>query len=66
MTRKRVVPPKIAEDSQRINLIVDKKWLDQLDAWRKKQDGPISTRSDAIRKIVEQATKSTDKKPRVG
>ena len=59
MTRKRVVPPKIAEDSQRINLIVDKKWLDQLDAWRKKQDG-------AIRKIVEQATKSTDKKPRVG
>lgn len=58
--RKRTaVPPKLfAGGSQKINLIVDNAWLEQLDAWRKRQDGPISTRSDAIRKIVEQVTRA--------
>jgi hypothetical protein len=53
-----VSPPRISEDSQRINLIVDREWLKLLDEWRKRQDGPISTRSDAIRKIVEQVTRA--------
>jgi hypothetical protein len=61
-TPKPVSPPRISDDSQRINIIVDRKWLDLLDEWRKRQPGPPPTRSDAIRRIVEQAL--TDKKPR--
>jgi hypothetical protein len=52
------VPPKLADDTQKINLIVSRAWLDELDKWRKRQDGPLSTRSDAIRKIVEQVMRA--------
>jgi hypothetical protein len=48
------------------NLIADKVWLKRIDDWRKRQDGPISTRSDAIRKLVEMSldADSTDDKPK--
>ena len=47
------VPPKFADDSLKINLIVSRKWLKLVEDWGKKQPG-LLTRSDAIRRIVEE------------
>jgi hypothetical protein len=45
-------PKKLAEETQRINLLADRKWLIKIDEWRKQYEWP-PTRSDAIRQIVE-------------
>jgi hypothetical protein len=47
------VPPKLADKTQRINLLADRKWLDKIDDWRKRQEWPSPNRSDAIRILVE-------------
>jgi metal-responsive CopG/Arc/MetJ family transcriptional regulator len=47
------MPPKLADETQRINLLADRKWLDKIDDWRKRQEWPSPTRSDAIRILVE-------------
>ena len=47
------MPPKLADDTQRINLLADRKWLDKIDEWRKRQEWPSPNRSDAIRMLVE-------------
>jgi metal-responsive CopG/Arc/MetJ family transcriptional regulator len=53
--RRAALPPKLADETQRINLIADRKWLDKIDEWRKRQGWPAPTRSDAIRRLVDQA-----------
>jgi hypothetical protein len=47
------LPPKLADETQRINLLADRKWLNKIDEWRKRQEWPSPTRSDAIRILVE-------------
>ena len=53
LRRRIAVPPKLADGSKKINLIVSPEWLKLVEDWGKKQPGFV-TRSDAIRKIVEQ------------
>ncbi len=60
--RRLAVPPKFAPGSKKINLIVSPKWLELVEAWGKKQPG-LMTRSDVIRKIVEEHC-SPDAKPK--
>lgn len=47
------VPKRLAPGSMKSNLIVEPKWLRLVEEWGKKQPG-LMTRSDAIRKIVEE------------
>ena len=64
---RRAVPPKLAAGkSRKINLIADAEWLDRIDEWRKRQDWPSPTRSDAIRTLVDQAlgADANDDKPK--
>lgn len=56
------MPPKLADGSKKINLIVSPAWLKLVEAWGKKQPG-LMTRSDAIRKIVEEHC-TQDAKPK--
>ena len=51
--RRTAVPKRLAPGSMKINLIVSPKWLELVEAWGKKQPG-FMTRSDAIRRIVEE------------
>jgi hypothetical protein len=51
----REVVPKLAAHTQKINLLADKDWLDLIDEYRKRQGFPTPTRSDAIRRLVDQA-----------
>jgi hypothetical protein len=51
----REVVPKLATHTQKINLLADKDWLDLIDEYRKRQGFPTPTRSDAIRRLVDQA-----------
>jgi hypothetical protein len=51
----REVVSKLAAHTQKINLLADKDWLDLIDEYRKRQGFPTPTRSDAIRRLVDQA-----------
>lgn len=53
--RKREVVPRLAAHTQKINLLADKDWLNLIDEYRKRQGFPTPTRSDAIRRLVDQA-----------
>jgi metal-responsive CopG/Arc/MetJ family transcriptional regulator len=53
--KRREVVPKLAAHTQKINLLADKDWLDLIDEYRKRQGFPTPTRSDAIRRLVDQA-----------
>jgi hypothetical protein len=55
------LPPKLADDTQRINLLADRKWLNKIDEWRKRQAWPGPTRSDAIRQLVDWALEAQSK-----
>lgn len=46
------MPPKLADETQRINLLAERKWLNKIDDWRKQYEWP-PTRSDAIRQLVD-------------
>jgi hypothetical protein len=58
--RKRTLPPKLAPETQRINLLADRKWLNKIDDWRKRQPWPSPNRSEAIRALVEMALAAGD------
>lgn len=54
--RKRTeVVPRLAAHTQKINLLADKEWLSLIDEYRKRQGFPTPTRSDSIRRLVDQA-----------
>jgi hypothetical protein len=65
---RRAVPPKLgAGKSRKINLIAEEAWLDRIDEYRARQPWPAPTRSDVIRKFVDQgldAEAHGDKKPK--
>jgi hypothetical protein len=49
------VPPKLGDGkSRKINLIAEEAWLDRIDEYRKRQPGLSPTRSEVIRKFVDQ------------
>ena len=45
---------------QRLGLLVEQKWLDEIDAWRQTQLTPVG-RSYAIRVLVQQALNAAKK-----
>ena len=45
----------------RISMLADQTWLSRIDEWRKQQEGPVLTRSEAIRRLVDEAIVRHDK-----
>jgi hypothetical protein len=62
--KRKAVVPKLAAHTQKINLLADKDWLDLIDEYRKRQGFPTPTRSDAIRRLVDQALEVNGIKPK--
>jgi hypothetical protein len=64
MIPERRMPPKLANETKRIALVVDKEWLKRIADWRRLQP-EMPTTSDAIRKLVDWAldmqNKASDK-----
>jgi hypothetical protein len=55
------VPPKLgAGKSRKINLIAEEDWLARIDDYRKRQPGLSPTRSEVIRKFVDQGLDAAD------
>ena len=55
------VPPKLgAGKSRKINLIAEEAWLARIDEYRKRQPGLSPTRSEVIRKFVDQGLDAAD------
>jgi hypothetical protein len=54
MILEKAVPPKLANETKRIALVVDKEWLKRIGEWRRLQDD-FPTLSDSIRRLVDQA-----------
>jgi hypothetical protein len=50
----KAVPPKLANETKRIALVVDAEWLKRIAVWRRQQED-FPTLSDAIRRLVDQA-----------
>jgi hypothetical protein len=46
------MPPKLANETKRIALVVDSEWLKRIGVWRRQQDD-FPTLSDAIRRLVD-------------
>lgn len=70
MIQEKWMPPKLANETKRIALVVDKEWLRRIASWRRLQED-MPTMSDAIRRLVDQAldaqNKASDKpKPKKG
>lgn len=59
------MPPKLANETKRIALVVDKEWLKRIAEWRKLQDG-FPTLSDSIRQLVEIGLKAEAEAKRSG
>jgi len=51
---------KLFANSRKINLIADRAWLDRIVEWRKIQDWPYPSRSEAIRRLVELALEGSE------
>jgi hypothetical protein len=52
MILEKAVPPKLANETRRIALVVDAEWLKRIAIWRRQQPDPLPTMSDAIRRLV--------------
>jgi hypothetical protein len=46
------MPPKLANETKRIALVVDAEWLKRIAGWRKLQEG-FPTLSDSVRQLVD-------------
>jgi hypothetical protein len=55
------MPPKLARETTRIALVVDKEWLKRVAVWRRLQPDPMPTMSDAIRRLVDHALDAVSK-----
>ena len=55
--KKRHMPPKIepGTPTQRIQILAPHSWVERVDQWRRKQEGAIPSRSEAIRILVTMA-----------
>ena len=49
------MPPKLANETTRIALVVDREWLKRISAWRRQQPDPMPSMSDAIRRLVDRS-----------
>jgi hypothetical protein len=59
--KRRDVPPKLGDGkSRKINLIAEEAWLARIDEYRKRQPGLSPTRSEVIRKFVDQGLDAAD------
>ncbi len=68
MILEKALPPKLANETKRIALVVDKEWLKRIAEWRRLQP-EMPTTSDAIRKLVDwaidmQSKENGDKPPK--
>ena len=54
------MPPKLANETKRIALVVDSEWLKRIAAWRRQQED-FPTLSDAIRRLVDQGLDAPSK-----
>jgi hypothetical protein len=62
------MPPKLANETKRIALVVDSEWLKRIAEWRKLQEG-FPTLSDSVRQLVDiglKAEASDKPKPKKG
>jgi hypothetical protein len=59
----RPLPPKLAPDVKRVNLIVPAELLDRVDNFRRQLPG-LPNRSIAVRKLMEIGLEVTEKKPK--
>jgi hypothetical protein len=58
---RKAVPPKLgAGKSRKINLIAEEAWLNRIDEYRARQPWPAPTRSEVIRKFVDQGLDAAD------
>jgi metal-responsive CopG/Arc/MetJ family transcriptional regulator len=48
------MPPRIEPDTptERIQILAPRTWVEQVDDWRRRQEGHIPSRSEAIRVLV--------------
>jgi hypothetical protein len=65
--KRNTVPPKLAAEIKRLQLIASAEWLAKVEAWRRHQPDPMPNTSQAIRTLVEiglKAEASDKSKPR--
>jgi hypothetical protein len=60
MIQEKPVPPRIANEVQRIALVVPKELLKRIGAWRKRQED-FPTLSDAVRRLITDQLDALDK-----
>jgi hypothetical protein len=46
------MPPKLDEETKRLNMVVSVAWIKKIDAWRRQQPD-VPNLSEAIRRLVE-------------
>ena len=53
MIPKKRMPPKLANEIKRLQLIAPAAWVAKVEAWRRHQPDPMPNTSEAIRQLVE-------------
>lgn len=56
----RHMPPKLEDgiETERIQIVAPRTWVDRIEEWRRKQPGRIPSKSEAIRLLVDRALKA--------
>jgi hypothetical protein len=52
------MPPKLANEIKRLQLVVPKEWLAEVEAWRRRRPDPMPNTSEAIRHLVKLGLKA--------
>ena len=47
------MPPKLANEIKRLQLVASAEWIAKVEAWRRHQPDPMPNTSEAIRRLVE-------------
>ncbi len=53
MSPEKRMPPKLANEIKRLQLIAPAAWVAKVEAWRRHQPDPMPNTSEAIRQLVE-------------
>lgn len=53
----RHMPPKLEDgiETERLQIVAPRTWVDRIEEWRRKQPGRIPSKSEAIRILVDRA-----------
>jgi len=52
------MPPKLANEIKRLQLVAPAEWVAKVEAWRRHQPDPMPNTSEAIRRLVELGLKA--------